>query len=782
MNKKNLSVVLAGAMLATSVAPVLAETTASKEYTTEQFALLTKEIVAKMKTKMISNYAAIKTIAGTEVAKLMQKDKSAFGVKVVGKDGKDLDLTTLGVTGAASTTLGVTGAASTTLGSKVKNNVTYDINAVSKILDAKTNAAKLDGCTIQIVERKTTNFKGQVIPGTEITKVEGTEVVYDEKTDFHANKADAKFDASSTLGTALDMSNNKYISAIEGVGTAYDESTDKEDSTPGTDSYFKRIKIVTNKLEDGGDANSNLVINLDGTSKKIDGTLPLDAEGNVLDYKSDKDVSKLAKFETVSQWKASETIVEAPTNVDSYKITSVTDTENMYKASDLYDGLALTAKGTELAADLQNAADLEKTAANRLVKISAVTKSTVNKFTIHYYKTAALAAKDTTVDGKDDNGNHDVVAYKTITVYSTNADELDALQKLLDPSVTTKTYKVGVVGGDNRYATAVNIAKEQGVLSTQFANGGNIVLVSGESLVDGLSAAPLAAKLKNGTVAAPVLLTKSAKLSTETKEYIESLLPAAKADKKKVNVTIVGGKSVVSDSIVEELEDMGVFVKRLGGANREETSLVVAKEIVNSASNKNAAFVVGGNGEADAMAISAVAANPNAITPIIVSSVHGLTEDALTFLNENSASGDVTIVGGESVVSASEENEINDSLTLNKASRIAGANRFETNAAIIKKYYTEKSVSQVNGIVLAKDGVAKKSELVDALAAANYAASKNAPIVLATNSLSAAQKNELLGVDKVSTFASTAKLVQVGQGVERSVLEEVAKLFGLSNF
>lgn len=586
MNKKNLSVVLAGAMLATSVAPVLAETTASKEYTTEQFALLTKEIVAKMKTKMISNYAAIKTIAGTEVAKLMQKDKSAFGVKVVGKDGKDLDLTTLGVTGAASTTLG----------SKVKNNVTYDINAVSKILDAKTNAAKLDGCTIQIVERKTTNFKGQVIPGTEITKVEGTEVVYDEKTDFHANKADAKFDASSTLGTALDMSNNKYISAIEGVGTAYDESTDKEDSTPGTDSYFKRIKIVTNKLEDGGDANSNLVINLDGTSKKIDGTLPLDAEGNVLDYKSDKDVSKLAKFETVSQWKASETIVEAPTNVDSYKITSVTDTENMYKASDLYDGLALTAKGTELAADLQNAADLEKTAANRLVKISAVTKSTVNKFTIHYYKTAALAAKDTTVDGKDDNGNHDVVAYKTITVYSTNADELDALQKLLDPSVTTKTYKVGVVGGDNRYATAVNIAKEQGILSTQFANGGNIVLVSGESLVDGLSAAPLAAKLKNGTVAAPVLLTKSAKLSTETKEYIESLLPAAKADKKKVNVTIVGGKSVVSDSIVEELEDMGVFVKRLGGANREETSLVVAKEIVNSASNKNAAFVVGGNG------------------------------------------------------------------------------------------------------------------------------------------------------------------------------------------
>ncbi len=222
---------------------------------------------------------------------------------------------------------------------------------------------------------------------------------------------------------------------------------------------------------------------------------------------------------------------------------------------------------------------------------------------------------------------------------------------------------------------------------------------------------------------------------------------------------------------------MGVTVRRLGGDNREATSLVVAKEI-KSAGNANAAFVVGGNGEADAMAISAVAAKTT--TPIIVSSVHGISEDALEYLKENSAKGDVTIVGGKSVVSETEEEAINEALTLNKVSRIAGENRFATNAAIIKEYYGNGKTMATRGVenvVLAKDGQADKKELVDALAAANFAAENDAPIVLATNSLNAIQKNELLKVKA----AKTKKLVQVGQGVERPVLDSLASLLGLSN-
>ena len=401
------------------------------------------------------------------------------------------------------------------------------------------------------------------------------------------------------------------------------------------------------------------------------------------------------------------------------------------------------------------------------------------KFQIHYYKNETNALSDdedandtaSNPDGKKDADDKTVVAYKTVTVYSSNINEMKSLYGML---TNTGSYKVGIIGGSNRYETAVNIAKTNDSANFTDGQNANIVLVNGESLVDGLSAAPLAAELVNVSgKAAPVLLTKSDKLHESTKEYIKTLTSGltSKANKRKVTVSLVGGKSVLSENIVSELEDMGFTVVRYGGANREATSLKVAEKLAD-ANNENSAFVVGGNGEADAMAISAVAAENK--TPIIVSSVHGLSKNALTYINEKSAKGDVTIVGGTSVVSEDEEKAINESLTLNKVSRIAGENRFETNAKIIKECYTKASVANV---ILAKDGQSNKGELVDALAAANLAAELDAPIVLATSSLKANQKNELLNVKATST----TKLLQVGQGVERSVLEEIAGLLGLSN-
>ena len=783
MNKKNLSVVLAGAMLATTVAPVLAETTASKEYTNEELALVRNEIKAKMETKKISTYASVKALAGTDVSNLMTANKSAFGFKVVGKDGKDIDLSTLN--GGSKTNL------TTTTDSKVTNNVTYDTTEIANIL-SDTNKDKLVDCTIQVVERKTTNFKGQIVPGNEITKVADSEANYEPRADFISGDASPKLADDKGIGKEVAdvvKANNVFVNKVEGVGKTYDLVTEKEDAAFKAGNYYKEVKLTTNVLNNVADASEGTVeIYLDSTKKKVDFSLPLNDKGELLDCTKTADLNSFAGFEAAGEWKESKLIDEAPENVTSYKINAVESNENLYKVEDLYDGIALTAKGTELATDLENAKDNASAANKALVKISAkpTVAAGINKFSIYYYKNETEAAKDSaTIDGIED-GQSAKVAYKSITIYSSDLKEIQALYELLNPAVTTKTYKVGIVAGDNRYATAVNVAKAQKVTSFAANGTANIVLVNGESLVDGLSAAPLAANLKNGAVAAPVLLSKADKLPEETKDYIKDellKLKTTKAQKKEVVVSLVGGNSVLSESLVAELEDMGLTVKRYGGANREATSLKVAEELKAS----NAAFVVGGNGEADAMAISAVAASAihgkdnDKVAPIIVSSVHGLSNKALTYVNENLAKGDITIVGGTSVVSEEDEKALNDSLSLNKASRIAGDNRFETNAAIIKKYYT-KTGANVNGIVLAKDGVAKKSELVDALAAANYAAANNAPIVLATSSLNASQKNELLKVNKASTFATQAKLVQVGQGVERSVLKEVAKLFGLSNF
>ena len=101
-------------------------------------------------------------------------------------------------------------------------------------------------------------------------------------------------------------------------------------------------------------------------------------------------------------------------------------------------------------------------------------------------------------------------------------------------------------------------------------------------------------------------------------------------------------------------------------------------------------------------------------------------------------------------------------------------NRKETNTEIIKTYYG--TGANATGVVLVKDGQGDTSKLIDALSAANYAAAKNAPIVLATSSISEGQKKALLNVN-----GTIASVTQVGEGVERSILESVAKLLGVSN-
>ena len=178
-----------------------------------------------------------------------------------------------------------------------------------------------------------------------------------------------------------------------------------------------------------------------------------------------------------------------------------------------------------------------------------------------------------------------------------------------------------------------------------------VVLVNGESLVDGLAAAPLAADKKwNNNAGTAVLLSKSDSLPTATKDFLEELtVNVPKSKLKNVKIHLVGGEAVLSESLVDELKDMGFSVERYGGDNREETSLEVA-EALGDVSKK--AFIVGAEGEADAMSIATVAVEEK--TPIIVSKKGGLTKDAIRFIEKNlktAANDNVAVIGGESVVS-----------------------------------------------------------------------------------------------------------------------------------
>ena len=197
--------------------------------------------------------------------------------------------------------------------------------------------------------------------------------------------------------------------------------------------------------------------------------------------------------------------------------------------------------------------------------------------------------------------------FKDFYISATDVDDLNRVLMRLDGALA----QGDVLAGNNRYETAVKIAKEVALLESvkkpeDGTDGeGNIVLVNGDSLVDGLSASPLAAYLGGKSGKAPILLTRANELPKETKAYLRTLLADAEiGGLKKVTINIVGWTSVVSKAVEKELRAEGFNIERFGGDNREETSLAVAEKI----GTANGAFVVGAEGEADAMSIAGYAA------------------------------------------------------------------------------------------------------------------------------------------------------------------------------
>ena len=574
------------------------------------------------------------------------------------------------------------------------------------------------GDKIVISEKENATFLGQVIPAKKAPEAvsENTKNVYDK-----AELQVSSFDADKL------KENNRFIKEI--TCTKDNEAT-----------------IVLKALTDINNPNSNIKLDIKTGDVKYDLNLPIDKDGNLLDNNSNStdELQKCNKFIKESVWAGGYVTDASPIKVETINITEGASLveEVKYNVSDLYDGTLLTEKGTELLNDLKN---------NTTAKVELKSKNTLNGITT--FEVVYKSKKGTPV--------------KKVVVKSSETKDINALYNML----TKKSYTVGIVAGQNRYETAVNVAKEAGVKklvsSKKLANKGevaNVVLVNGASLVDGLAAAPLSNVKGYSDVAAPLLLTKADSLPKETKDFLNELAEdTAKTDLKEVTINLVGGNSVLSDSLVKELKDMGFSVARFGGDDREETSIKVAKEV-----GSTSAFVVGANGEADAMSISAEAFTSK--TPIIVSSVHGLTADGLEFLG--SQSGNATIIGGEKAITEEEEEKIKEAKedVAGGVKRIAGANRSETNAKILKEFNSKLA----NGTVtLVKDGSNKKDELVDALSAANL----GGPIVLANSKLSDEQMKVLLN----GKPATNARLLQVGLGLDNSIIKSLSKSLEIVN-
>lgn len=320
--------------------------------------------------------------------------------------------------------------------------------------------------------------------------------------------------------------------------------------------------------------------------------------------------------------------------------------------------------------------------------------------------------------------------------------------------------------GADRYSTAIEVSKEK--FDPQEAS--TVVIVGGEALMDGLSAVPLAS-VKN----APILLSHpKSGLNDAT---LNEISRACKGLNRKT-VYVVGGENSVPEKAVKQLEDkFGAVVMRVSGSDRYDTSLEVAKRLGYDSNINKTVYLAGGEGAADAMSISPVAATTDSegqVSPVLVVPKDSVKRSTRDFIAEKFEKG--YIIGGESTVSSSVYRDINNTkgITLN---RVSGTDRYDTNVQLLKRFYTnsdKKDMISVKGAVFASG---ENKFLVDAQTAGPLAASKKAPIVLAGSKLTNDQVDLLKDSGLLSDI--NTNVYQVGGVVSSDVMSVVVDKLGL---
>lgn len=206
-----------------------------------------------------------------------------------------------------------------------------------------------------------------------------------------------------------------------------------------------------------------------------------------------------------------------------------------------------------------------------------------------------------------------------------------------------KSYNLIELGGSNRYETNAAVADKLVELGL---DPSNIVLVSGEGFADALSTASIASA-KN-----EILL-----LGNNNLDYINTAAEFIKNHKSKT--TIVGSSTVIDDNTYKAVNG----VNRISGGNdRFDTNLRVL-----SSFKKDIKFDVfysanaSGDGYADALTASVLAAKNNAPLLLLDTEASAATENAINYLKSNLTSASkVEIFGGNVVISQNVENRINN--------------------------------------------------------------------------------------------------------------------------
>lgn len=251
-------------------------------------------------------------------------------------------------------------------------------------------------------------------------------------------------------------------------------------------------------------------------------------------------------------------------------------------------------------------------------------------------------------------------------------------------------FKTERIAGYDRVETAVKIS-QKGWDSAQ-----TVFLCEYSDYPDAIAATPFAVDQN-----APILLTKGDSIDPRVVAELTRLKPQ--------KIILLGGTACLQPSIEDELDDLAIPWERIGGYDRYETSILLAKRL-----KSDSLILANGDDFPDALSAANLASNKK--IPIVLTS-KSLPESVIKHYQEAQPKH-LYVIGGEAVVPSA--NLTKNNFTI--GTRLAGFDRYETNAKVVsfmKDSYESNDLFIASGLTFP-----------DALASTVLAAKFKAPLLL----------------------------------------------------
>jgi putative cell wall-binding protein len=215
-------------------------------------------------------------------------------------------------------------------------------------------------------------------------------------------------------------------------------------------------------------------------------------------------------------------------------------------------------------------------------------------------------------------------------------------------------------GGRDRYAVGVDASRNN------FANADHVILATGWTYADALSASGLA-----GCLQAPILVTLPERLPAEVEAEMVRLDP----DK----ITIVGGPYSVNPSIEQHLrDDLGFDVERIGGRDRYAVSEAIATRVRGFGWDEGRLFMASGEVGADALSLSPVAYSARA--PLVLTRRDVVPPETKRALEASEAT--LTVLAGGPVTVSDATLTRMEKMVGTRIERLWGVDRYATAAEV----------------------------------------------------------------------------------------------------